>query len=122
MKYFGLVWKNAWRKKIRTALTILSVFIAFLLFALLSAFNYAFNLGDEIADAERLITIDKISLINLLPIPILDGGHIFFFMVEIIKGRPVSERSRERAAQVGLFMILSLMVLAFYNDIMRIIS
>ena len=68
MKYLGLIWKNAWRKKIRTALTILSVFIAFLLFALLSAFNYAFNLGDEIADAERLITIDKISLINLLPI------------------------------------------------------
>ena len=68
MKYFGLVWRNAWRKKIRTALTILSVFVAFLLFALLSAFNHAFNLGDEVADAERLITIDKISLINLLPI------------------------------------------------------
>jgi len=68
MKYFGLIWKNAWRKKIRTSLTILSVFVAFLLFALLSAFGYAFKVGEEAADAERLITIDKISLINLLPI------------------------------------------------------
>lgn len=68
MKYLGLIWRNAWRKKIRTALTILSVFVAFLLFSLLSAFNNAFNLGEDVADAERLITIDKISLINLLPI------------------------------------------------------
>ncbi len=68
MKYFGLVWRNAWRKKIRTSLTILSVFVAFLLFALLSAFGHAFKYGVEAADAERLIIIDKISLINLLPI------------------------------------------------------
>jgi len=68
MKYFGFIWKNAWRKKIRTSLTILSVFVAFLLFALLSAFGYAFKVGEEAADAERLVTIDKISLINLLPI------------------------------------------------------
>ena len=68
MKYFGLIWKNAWRKKIRTSLTILSVFVAFLLFALLSALNYAFKYGAEAADAERLVVIDKVSLINLLPI------------------------------------------------------
>jgi len=67
MKYFGLIWKNAWRKKIRTSLTILSVFVAFLLFTLLSAFSYAFKYGADAADAERLIVIDKISLINLLP-------------------------------------------------------
>ncbi len=64
----------------------------------------------------------NLGLINLLPIPILDGGHIFFFLIELIKGRPVSEKNRERAFQVGLFMILSLMVFAFYNDIMRIMS
>ena len=68
MKYFGLVWKNVWRKKIRTSLTILSVVVAFLLFALLSAINYAFNAGEDLADAERLIVIDKISLINAIPI------------------------------------------------------
>ena len=68
MKYFGLVWHNVWRKKIRTSLTILSIFVAFLLFALLSALDYAFKYGEESADAERLIVIDKVSLINLLPI------------------------------------------------------
>lgn len=64
----------------------------------------------------------NLGLINLFPIPILDGGHILFFVIEMIKGRPISERSRERASQVGLLMILSLMILAFYNDIMRIMN
>ena len=67
MKYFGLIWKNVWRKKIRTSLTILSVFVAFLLFALLSAIGYAFKSGEDAADAERLVVIDKVSLINPLP-------------------------------------------------------
>lgn len=68
MKYFYLVWKNAWRKKIRTSLTILSVMIAFLLFSLLTAFSYAFRAGADVAAADRLVVIDKISLINPLPI------------------------------------------------------
>jgi putative ABC transport system permease protein len=67
MKYFRLIWKNAWRKKVRTLLTILSVFIAFLLFSLLSAIGFAFRGGVDVADAERLVIIDKVSLINLLP-------------------------------------------------------
>jgi putative ABC transport system permease protein len=68
MKYFGLIWKNVWRKKIRTSLTLLSVFVAFLLFALLSAIGYAFKGGEDAADAERLVVIDKVSLINPLPL------------------------------------------------------
>ncbi len=64
----------------------------------------------------------NLGLLNLLPIPVLDGGHILFFLIELIKGKPVSERNRERAQQVGLFMLLGLMVFAFYNDIMRIMS
>jgi len=67
MRYFGLIWKNIWRKKIRTLLTILSVFVAYLLFTLLSAIGYAFKGGADVAAAERLIVIDKISLINPLP-------------------------------------------------------
>ena len=67
MKYFGFIWRNVWRKKIRTSLTMLSVFVAFLLFALLSAIGYAFKGGEDAADAERLIVIDKITLINPLP-------------------------------------------------------
>lgn len=72
MKFFRLVWKNAWRKKIRTSLTILSVFVAFLLFALLSAIGFAFRGGVDVADAERLIVINKISLINPLPMSYLN--------------------------------------------------
>ncbi len=68
-----------------------------------------------------LISIN-LGLLNLLPIPILDGGHIFFYLIEILQGKPVSERNRERAAQVGLFMLISLMIFAFYNDIMRVIN
>ena len=67
MKYFRLIWKNVWRKKIRTLLTILSVFVAFLLFSLLSAIGFAFKGGEDVADAERLIVIHKVSLINPIP-------------------------------------------------------
>ncbi len=72
MKYFRLIWKNAWRKKIRTSLTILSVFVAFLLFSLLSALGFAFRGGVDVADAERLIVIHKVTLINPLPMSYLD--------------------------------------------------
>lgn len=61
MKYFGLIWKNVWCKKIRTSLTILSVLVAFLLFFLLSAIGKALT-------ASRLVVIHKVSLINPLPI------------------------------------------------------
>ena len=76
---------------------------------------------NEFIRLTALLSIN-LGLINLLPIPILDGGHIFFFLIELIKGRPVCEQNRERAQQVGLFMLISLMVFAFYNDIMRIIN
>lgn len=68
MKYFGLIWRNVWRKKIRTSLTILSVLVAFLLFALLNAVGQAFNTGGAMSGAERLVVIDKVSLINFLPL------------------------------------------------------
>lgn len=69
MKYFGLIWSNMWRKRIRTTLTILSVFVAFLLFGMLSAFKLAFDgSNSSIEDAERLIGVHKVSLINFLPV------------------------------------------------------
>jgi len=61
----------------------------------------------------------NLGIINLFPIPVLDGGHLIFFGIEAIIGRPVSIKKREIAQQVGLFLIVSLMVFAFYNDIMR---
>jgi regulator of sigma E protease len=75
----------------------------------------------ELIRLTALLSIN-LGLLNLLPIPVLDGGHIFFFLIEILKGKPISERNRERAQQVGLFMLLSLMIFAFYNDIIRIIT
>ena len=67
MKYFYLVWKSLWRKKVRSILTVLSVLVAFLLYGLLSAFDTAFSGGVDLANASRLVTIDKISLINPVP-------------------------------------------------------
>jgi regulator of sigma E protease len=61
----------------------------------------------------------NLGVLNLLPIPILDGGHLFFFFCELIFRRPVNQKVREYAQQIGLFLLLSLMVLAFYNDIVR---
>lgn len=62
----------------------------------------------------------QLGILNLLPIPILDGGHLFFNLVELVFRRPLSLRTREIAQQVGLVMLVLLMVLAFYNDIMRL--
>jgi putative ABC transport system permease protein len=71
VKYAFLVWKNLWRRRTRTILTVLSVLIAFMLFGLLSAFNYAFTIGSDMANANRLVTIHKISLIQPLPVSYL---------------------------------------------------
>lgn len=62
----------------------------------------------------------QLGILNLLPIPILDGGHILFNLVELITRRPVSIRVREMSQQIGMAMLLMLMVLAFYNDIVRL--
>ncbi|MEK6776225.1 MAG: RIP metalloprotease RseP [bacterium] len=66
-----------------------------------------------------LISIN-LGILNLLPIPILDGGHILFFGIEGIIGRPVSLKKREIAQQVGLFLLVSLILFVTYNDIMRL--
>jgi regulator of sigma E protease len=66
-----------------------------------------------------LISIN-LGILNLLPIPILDGGHILFFAIEGVRGRPLSIKKREMAQQVGLLLLLSLILFVTYNDIMRI--
>jgi len=67
VKYFGLIWHNVWRKKIRTSLTILSVLVAFLLFALLNAVGQAMSTGGATTGAARLVVVDKVTIINFLP-------------------------------------------------------
>jgi regulator of sigma E protease len=64
----------------------------------------------------------NLGILNLLPIPVLDGGHIFFFLVEAILRRPLSLKSREVAQQVGMFVLILLMVFVFYNDLIRLFN
>lgn len=68
-----------------------------------------------------LISI-SLGILNLLPIPVLDGGHLLYYTIEIIKGGPIPERIMEIGQQVGLALLLMLMGFAFYNDINRLIS
>lgn len=62
----------------------------------------------------------SLGVLNLLPIPVLDGGHLMYYLVEAFKGSPVSERIQMVGYRVGLFLVVGLMVLAFYNDLMRL--
>jgi regulator of sigma E protease len=64
----------------------------------------------------------ELGIINLLPIPMLDGGHLFFFVVEGVRGRPLKVRHREIAQQVGLFLLVMLMAFVIFNDISRIVQ
>ena len=72
----------------------------------------------------KFLALVSISLgvLNLLPIPILDGGHLLYYLVEIIKRGPVSERTMEIGQQIGLAFLIMLMAFAFYNDINRLFS
>ncbi|MCM8611847.1 RIP metalloprotease RseP [Accumulibacter sp.] len=72
----------------------------------------------------KFLALVSISLgvLNLLPIPILDGGHLLYYLVEIIKRGPVSERTMEIGQQIGLTFLIMLMAFAFYNDINRLFS
>jgi regulator of sigma E protease len=64
----------------------------------------------------------SLAVMNLLPIPILDGGHLLYYLIELVKGSPVSERTQVAGQYVGLMLLVALMGLAFYNDILRIAS
>ncbi|MDA8404461.1 MAG: RIP metalloprotease RseP [Desulfobacteraceae bacterium] len=66
-----------------------------------------------------LISVN-LGILNLFPVPVLDGGHLLFFFIEAVIRRPVSLKTREIAQQVGDFLLLMLMVFVFYNDIMRL--
>ena len=62
----------------------------------------------------------SLGVINLLPIPVLDGGHLVYYFIELIAGRPVPERVQVWGLQMGTFLIMGIMVLAFYNDLTRL--
>lgn len=64
----------------------------------------------------------SLGVLNLLPIPLLDGGHLLYYVAEIIKGSPVSEKVMQMGQPVGMVLLGCLMVVAFYNDILRVIN
>lgn len=64
----------------------------------------------------------SLGVLNLLPIPILDGGHLMYYLIELAKGSPVSEQAQQVAQRFGIVLLLMLMALAFYNDFMRLFS
>jgi regulator of sigma E protease len=64
----------------------------------------------------------NLGVLNLFPIPMLDGGHVLFLMIEAARRKPVSEKVIMIAQRAGLAVIITLMIFAFYNDIMRLIT
>jgi regulator of sigma E protease len=64
----------------------------------------------------------SIGLLNLFPIPLLDGGHLLFYLVEALRGRPLSERTQEIGFRIGFAIVLMLLVFATYNDIPRLFA
>jgi regulator of sigma E protease len=62
----------------------------------------------------------SIGLLNLFPIPLLDGGHLLFYLIEGIRGRPLSERAQEMGFRIGLAIVLMLMIFATFNDIVHL--
>ncbi len=73
-------------------------------------------------DFVRFLAYLSISLgvLNLLPVPILDGGHIVYYTIEAIRGRPLSDQAQALGLRIGMALILTLMVFALYNDLMRL--
>jgi regulator of sigma E protease len=68
------------------------------------------------------LIIVSLAVLNLLPIPVLDGGHLLYYLIEWIRGRPLSEAVQAAGQQAGMLALLMLMTLAFYNDILRLLG
>ena len=64
----------------------------------------------------------SLGIINLLPVPVLDGGHLLYYLIELVKGSPLSEAAQDLGQRVGLALLAGLMMLAIYNDITRLFS
>jgi regulator of sigma E protease len=64
----------------------------------------------------------NLAILNLLPVPVLDGGLIFLFLIEMVIRKPISIKKREMAQKIGFFLLILLMIIVFYNDLIRIIT
>ena len=64
----------------------------------------------------------SLGILNLLPIPVLDGGHLLYYLIELAKGSPVSEEIQAKGQYIGLIALFGLMGIAFFNDILRLVG
>lgn len=64
----------------------------------------------------------SLGILNLLPIPILDGGHLTYYIIEVVRKKPVSDETQEFASRIGMVLLFSLMGVALYNDILRVLG
>jgi len=64
----------------------------------------------------------SLGILNLLPIPVLDGGHLLYYLIELVKGSPVSEQIQAKGQYIGLMALFGLMGIAFFNDILRLVG
>ena len=64
----------------------------------------------------------SLGVLNLLPVPMLDGGHLFYYLVEVVKGSPVSEQTEIIGQKIGILLLFCLMSIAVYNDLLRLVD
>ena len=118
MKYLGLIWRSAWRKKARTTLTILSVLVAFMLFFLLNAIGKALTGGGAtIESANRLVVIHKVSLINPLPVSYLNKIAAVPGVAKVAHATWFGGYYQEPRQQFGQFPIVAEDYLAIYPEL-----
>jgi regulator of sigma E protease len=83
--------------------------------------GYTANIGFTSFLSFLAIVSVSLGVLNLLPIPMLDGGHLMYYLVEMVKGRPLSDQLQLRLQRIGLVILLMLMSLALYNDVARLL-
>jgi regulator of sigma E protease len=79
----------------------------------------SFEVGPQAFFMTMGILSVSLFILNLMPIPVLDGGHLMFYLIELVKGSPLSLKKVEIAQQVGFVLLLGLMILAQFNDIVK---
>ena len=86
-----------------------------------NVFQGFLDMGQAFRIAPIKFFLPFLGLINLLPIPVLDGGHLLFYGIEAIWGKPVPEKVQEYAFIVGLVIVLGVMLISTWNDVVRLI-
>lgn len=135
IKYTGFVnivnraWTKTWDVSIMTVMSFVKLLQAELspkniggIFSIAQAANETFKIGlTAFLQMMALISIN-LFILNLLPIPMLDGGHVIFYLIEAIKGTPLSLNKLELAHKIGMVLLFTLMIFALFNDFRRMLG